>query len=461
MTPKEIEKLKEHYNRSMDLAHEWGLTPYEVDFHVVPADKMYEIASYGIPGHFGHWTYGRDYWKQKTGYDYGQSKIYELVINADPAQAFLLENNSLLENMFVISHVIGHSDFFSNNQYFAHTNTDMISNVSAMADRHYKYETEYGRLTVESFIDDVFTIREHVDPFHHMKPKSRDYEMAYAKDDFEDMFPEIEKDRRTMETLERVYGKHAFPYEPERDLVQFLAEHGRLDEWQRDLMLGIRDESLYFLPQMQTKIMNEGWASIVHRRMMHELDPDCDPGGLEFSTMHAGVLSGRPGPLNPYWLGFNVYQRIIDLYGWEAALDVREIDSDESFLRNYIDEKICEDLDLFAYAFNDPEKLWEITDKTWEDVRDVLVETKVNMGQPYIEVVDADYDNQGILFLRHVYNGQELLRKYTFETLKAVERLWGRPVKLETQGVGANGEEKIFNYTCVKGQIKEEAVDVI
>src|SRR5687767_10019057 len=121
---KELVKLNDFYKKAMDLAHEWGLEPFETDFHVVPSHKIYEVASYGIPNHYNHWSYGRDYFRQKTMYDHGYGKIYELVINSDPAQAFLLDTNSLLENCFVIAHVLGHSDFFANNEYFAHTNRD-------------------------------------------------------------------------------------------------------------------------------------------------------------------------------------------------------------------------------------------------------------------------------------------------------------------------------------------------
>lgn len=448
MNDLEIDKLKDHYSKCMKLAEEWGLQPFPTDFHVVPADKMYEIASYGIPGHFSHWTYGRDYWRQKTMYDYGYSKIYELVVNANPAQAFLLETNSLLENMFVVAHVTGHSDFFANNVYFDHTNRSMIHSVSSVADRVYQYEIQHGRYIVEEFIDDILTIKEHVEPHLHTKKKDKDYNTIYQDHPYEDLIPEEQEMRWLHELTEENNKKFRFPFEPERDIVQFIADHGRLQEWQRDLMGAMHDEMMYFLPQAQTKVMNEGWASIIHQKMMHEIDPACDPGGIEFATLHAGVLSHNPGSLNPYWLGFNIFKRIIDLHGWDAALEARELDNDETFIRNHLDEKICRDLDLFAYAFNDPEKQWEVTDTSWEDVRDALVQTKVNMGRPYIVVRDGDYRRQGILYLKHESDGRELLPKYTTETLKSIERLWGNPVYLDTVVEG-----KTVTYKCEHGQV--------
>ena len=449
MNPAEIDDLRDHYDRCMKLAKSWGLEPYEVDFHVVPAEKMYEIASYGVPGHFSHWTYGRDFWRTKTTYDYGYHKIYELVINSNPAQAFLLDINSLIENMFVIAHVIGHSDFFATNAYYAHTNRRIEESVTATANRFREYELKYGRRVVEEFIDNVFTISEHVDPQLRTKKVTTDYVTARNPSPYVDLFPE-EALRGTIEEMAEELNKYMkFPYQPERDLLGFIAEHGKLHEWQRDVILSIREETIYFLPQMQTQIMNEGWASYIHRKMMHELDPEVDPGGVEFAEIHSSVLSGRPGALNPYWLGFNIYSRIFERWenpdekdreelgltggeGWEKLLEVRATDSDISFLRNHVDEKICTDLDLFSYGFNPRGSQWEVTETQWEQVRDSLVDSKVNMGIPYIVIEDANHRNTGALYLKHIHDGRDLHRRYLLETLKCIYKLWGRPVYLET-----------------------------
>src|ERR1043165_9064028 len=132
---------------------------------MVPATIMYEFGAYGIPGRFSHWTHGRAYQQIKTMYDFGLSKIYELVINSNPAAAFLLENNSVLQNKLVIAHVLGHSDFFKHNAYFEHTNRKMIESVRVNADRIGMYEFQHGKEEVESFLDAVLCIEEHIDPY--------------------------------------------------------------------------------------------------------------------------------------------------------------------------------------------------------------------------------------------------------------------------------------------------------
>ena len=131
---------------------------------MVPATIMYEFGAYGLPGRFSHWTHGRAYQQIKTMYDYGLSKIYELVINTNPAYAFLLENNSVLQNKVVAAHVLAHVDFFKNNAYFEHTNRSMLETVSINAERMRRYEFEHGREAVETLLDAVLSIQEHIDP---------------------------------------------------------------------------------------------------------------------------------------------------------------------------------------------------------------------------------------------------------------------------------------------------------
>src|SRR4051812_29235216 len=141
-----------------------GLDPFPIHFEIVPAKVMYEIGAYGVPGRFSHWTHGKAFHQMKTMYDYGLSKIYELIINTNPAQAFLLEGNSLIQNKLVIAHVIGHSDFFKNNAFFQHTSRQMAETAGANAERIRAYEFKEGEEEVEKFLDAALAIQEHIDP---------------------------------------------------------------------------------------------------------------------------------------------------------------------------------------------------------------------------------------------------------------------------------------------------------
>src|SRR6266567_3039069 len=174
MTPEEVRELEDAIGQIMELADGFGLDPYPVHFELVPATIMYEFGAYGLPGRFSHWTHGRSYQQIKTMYDYGLSKIYELVVNSNPSHAFLLENNSVLQNKVVAAHVLAHSDFFKNNVYFAHTSRDMVESASINADRIQQYEFHHGRDRVENFLDAVLSIQEHFDPNIRIRRESAD-----------------------------------------------------------------------------------------------------------------------------------------------------------------------------------------------------------------------------------------------------------------------------------------------
>src|SRR5256886_10198988 len=140
MADSEIERLRDAIDCAWEEAHKFGLDPFPTHFELVPASIMHEFGAYGLPGRFSHWTHGRAYQQLKTMYDYGLSKIYELVINTDPAYAFLVENNSVLQNQVVVAHVLGHVDFFKHNAYFEPTNRQMVEGASINAERIRGYE---------------------------------------------------------------------------------------------------------------------------------------------------------------------------------------------------------------------------------------------------------------------------------------------------------------------------------
>jgi stage V sporulation protein R len=429
MLVREIDALEASLQDILDIARRCGLDPYPVHFELVPAAIMHEFGAYGLPARFSHWTYGRAYQQIKTFYDYGLSKIYELVINANPAYAFLVDTNSVLQNKVVVAHVLGHVDFFKHNAYFEHTNRQMVEGASVNAERIRRYEYLHGSREVEEFLDAVLSIQEHVDDVSRVKPRPSEPQprrKSVRETAYDDLFY-LGADRPPEPVLERV----KVPAEPDRDLLLFIAHHARgLEPWQRDLMHIVRAEQLYFRPQMQTKIMNEGWAAFWHARIMRELELTSHEY-LEFSRMHASVLSPSRRQINPYFVGMKMFEDIERRFGMERAMEVRELDRDVSFLRNYLTEELVEELDLYVYRRQGDQ--WVVVDKDWEKVRDTLVGGLTNFGQPYIAVEDGDYRDNGELLLQHAFEGQELDMQYAERTLEQVFRLWGRPVCLATQ----------------------------
>ena len=446
MQDKEVNELEKALEQIWEIALKFGLDPFPTKFEIVPATVMYEVGSYALPGRYSHWSFGKAYHRMKTMYDFGLSKIYEVVINTNPSYAFLLETNNLLQNKLVIAHVLGHTDFFKNNAYFSKTDRRMIDTVSSHTARMNEYEFKYGRKAVEQFLDSVLAIEEHIDANFFIRRESRQkqeelqkkegrYDDLFRLDKSEEKEPEDETKRAAQHDLKLIMQMWDTEDSPskmsEKDLVRYIMQHSPvLKDWQRDVMAMIHEEMEYFIPQMQTKIANEGWASFWHSRIIREMDlPDHEH--VEFAELHSGVVSPHHGQMNPYFVGYKIFEDIEKRFGRDKIFEVRELDNDVSFLRNYLTEELCEELDLFVFELVDEEE-WTVTEKRWEKVRDQLVANMTNSGFPYIVVADGDYGGNRELYLKHLYEGTELDGRYAQKTLEHIYKLWGRPIHLET-----------------------------
>ncbi len=270
---KYVAELEDAIERIWEIARRFGLDPYPTNFELVPATIMYEFGAYMLPGRFSHWSRGKAYYRMKTEYDYGLSKIYELVVNTNPSYAFLMEQNDLLQNKVVVAHVLGHTDFFKNNTYFGFTPPNMIDKVSVNADRIRKYEYDHGTATVERFLDAVLAIEEHIDPNLHIKRQGGEQEdqgqekkEKHRASRYDDLWSLAER-KAAQAAEEAEHSLHSkrrrFPAEPEKDLLLFLARYApNLEDWQRDILMIVREEMVYVVPQMHTKVLNEGWACL-------------------------------------------------------------------------------------------------------------------------------------------------------------------------------------------------------
>lgn len=422
----ELKQLQKAIADIEAIALEFGLDFFDMRFEVCPAEIIYTVGAYAMPTRFSHWSFGKAFHKMKTSYDYNLSRIYELVINSNPCYAFLLEGNTLVQNKMVIAHVYAHCDFFKNNHYFARTDRQMVDIMAVHAQRIAEYEFAYGFHEVEKFLDAVLSIQEHINPHQIKEPIAKKKEIKNeASEPYADLLaldlqylPEMVKEEEKNTKL------------PEKDLLKFIMENSLdLKDWQRDIIAMIRSEMHYFWPQLETKIMNEGWATFWHARIMRELDLT-EAEAIEFAKLHSGISQPNPYHINPYLVGWRIWEHLERKYGRDEIFLIREVDHDQSFLRNYLNQELVEELDLYLYQ--KVGQNWQITEKAWEQVRDSLVFSLNNCGFPYIEVVDGDYNKRHELYLLHRYEGIELDTKYLEKTLHHVCFLWGRPVHLET-----------------------------
>jgi stage V sporulation protein R len=459
-------------------ARSYGLDFYETIFEVLDYDELSEIAALGgFPTRYPHWRFGMEYEQLSKGYRYGLQKIYEMVINNDPCYAYLLRCNQLVDQKLVMAHVYGHNDFFKNNIWFSQTNRKMMDETANHGNRIRSYMERFGEETVENFIDSCLSLENLIDihsPFIKRRPDVDRYafqrpeeegeaDLSFTKfqsKDYMDGFlnpPEYLKEQSRRQEAERQKAKQ-FPEQPERDVLLFLLEHAPLNAWQRDVLDIIRQEAYYFAPQGQTKIMNEGWASYWHSTIM--TTKTLDPSELvDYADHHSGTMATQPGRLNPYKLGIELFRDIEERWNkgqfgpeyddcdnyearrkWDKGLglgrskifEVRRIYNDVTFVDTFLTPDFCRRHHLFSFKFNDQHEAYEIESREFRKIKDRLLFGLTNFGQPIIRVKDGNYRNRGELYLQNDHFGIDLKLDHAQDTLRHLNRLWTRPVHLET-----------------------------
>ena len=471
--------------RICKIAEDVGLDCFDTVFEIVNYKQLNEIAAKGgFPVRYPHWRFGMEYEQLSKGYEYGLSKIYELVINTDPCYAYLMEGNEFIDQKLVMAHVYGHCDFFKNNQWFSQTDRKMMDTMANHATRVRRYIDRYGLDVVEDFIDCCLSIENLIDrhrPYQKKKYESinvdrpdpasivvtpppadgklrvlRSYMESYINPDKK--VPEEERSERPI-----------YPPKPERDVLEFLIHHAPLESWQQDILSLIRDEAYYFAPQGMTKIMNEGWASFWHSRMMTEKIMN-DSEMIDFADRHSGTMAMSPTGFNPYKVGIEIFRDIVKRWdkgqfgkdweecddlaekrawdtkanlGREKIFQVRRDYNDVTFIDEFLSEEFCIKNKMFVYKFNKRTGQYEVDTTDFKAIKAKLLFQLTNFGQPIINVVDANFENRGELLLAHVFEGIELQPDYMEATLKNMYNLWKRPVNLATV---MDQEGRIFSF---------------
>lgn len=300
------ERLKDRFTELEKLAKAAGLEPYDVHFFEVPSKLIYEIASYGLPTRYSHWSFGKVYQHQRTQHEMGFAKIYELILNNNPSYAFLDSSNTDTINLLIASHCYAHSDFFRNNICFRECGEDNMINVAKHhADTIDQFRHDYGDDEVDEWLDIALALERHIDVYRGLKreryPKRHVEYEERTKTRWEDVVY-----REPKPTVTKVMKGLFLPPHPEKDIVWFLSEYANLEPWQQRIFQVVRRESYYFFPQFRTKIMNEGWASYWHAELMGQyfLGSDNDYGveiqygltdeeHLDFVSAHEKVV--QPG----------------------------------------------------------------------------------------------------------------------------------------------------------------------
>ncbi len=439
-------------------------------------------SSVGMPLMHSHWSYGKRFAREEALYRKGyQALAYEIVINSNPCISYCMEENTMAMQTLVIAHAaFGHNHFFKNNALFQQwTDPAGILDYLDFAKRYVATcEERHGLEAVESTLDAAHALMGQGVFRYRRAPKVNlaEYErrrrerLEHEAQDYCDLWRTVpgaaasrERDIAEEEARER---KRALRL-PEENLLYFLEKHSpTLRDWQRELLRIVRNLAQYFYPQRQTKLMNEGCATVVHYVIANRLYDEgliSEGALLEILHSHVNVVAQfdfddqRFGGINPYALGFAMMQdvrriciaptdedrewfpEIAGRPDWPVVLrDAWANYRDESFVRQFLSPHLMRKLRLFCISDKAGEpsvRVKAIHDaEGYRRVRSALADSyDVGANEPDIQVVDVDLLGDRRLVLRHTLRkGVALADQGREATLQHIRRLWGYEVRLES-----------------------------
>lgn len=452
MTDFSLSDLEYWNGRIETTVKECGLDYYNQEFEIIDYEDMIGYESYvGMPSHYPHWSYGKSYERIKTLHKYNLTGLpYEMVINSNPCIAYLMKDNSLLLQILTIAHVYAHNDFFKNNRLFkigtkAEYTVEMFKN-HANRIREYISDPSIGYARVEKILNAAHAVKlqtERIVEFQNKQEEKKKSISALAENN--KAFPYLERyiQKESSTAAGTIQQEVKIPEAPVEDILKFVTEFGRMQDWEKDILSIVREEAQYFIPQIETKIMNEGWASFWHYNLLNKLELP-QSMHLEFLRKHNEVIRPLKSGINPYYIGFKIFEDLDNRYGKEKIFEVRQTERDQSFIRRYLTQELCGEMNLFEYVTTGNDyMISEVSDDGgWKIIRDTLANTAGIGSIPTIYVSDW-IQKENTLVLTHEYDGRELELSFAYETLKHLVDLWNGKILLVTQ---LEGKKK--NITC-------------
>ncbi|MFM2065270.1 MAG: hypothetical protein RLZZ584_179 [Pseudomonadota bacterium] len=470
-----FELIDQYHEVIKHTAERFGLDTYPNQLEIITAEQMMDAyASVGMPVNYRHWSYGKEFISTEKNYRRGHMGLaYEIVINSNPCISYLMEENTMAMQALVIAHAAyGHNSFFKGNYLFRMwTDASSIIDYLVYAKNYVAAcEEQHGLETVETFLDSCHALMNHgVDRYRRPSRKSLAQELAdrkdreaYAQRQVNDLWRTLP---RRAERAEEQQEVRRFPEEPQENLLYFIEKNAPLLEpWQRELVRIVRKVAQYFYPQRQSQVMNEGWATFWHHKILNTMYDDgylTDGVMIEWLKSHTNVVfqprvgdRGYSG-LNPYALGFAMYtdiKRICDaptaedrhwfpeIAGspWLPTLDhaMRNF-KDESFIGQFLSPKLMREFRLFAITDDEKANQLEVSaihdEAGYRDLRESLShQYDLGSREPNIQVWNVNLRGDRSLTLRHFQHKDRPLADTAQEVLKHVARLWGFGVQLES-----------------------------
>jgi stage V sporulation protein R len=406
-----VKELQDWDDKICEIAKEkYGLDWYPIEYEILDYKEMLAAMAYtGLPTHYRHWSFGKSFEQTATRYNLGMEGLpYEMIINSNPSIAYLMLENPMSTHLLTMAHCVGHSDFFKNNRMFKETDAaNIISRFKSASKRVQKYieDPNIGIDKVEKILDACHSIQYQVPRTPGIKNQI----------DFDDEESKEEK--------------------KEYNLLGFIKNNARgLEDWERDLIGMVETRSRYFIPQAKTKIMNEGWAVMIHEKIMHDLELS-DKHQIAFLKTHNQVVRPIVGRINPYHLGYTLFKKIEEEQGFDACLLARETHDDEAFIMKYLDESVCRELNLFNYSYKRRSGTYSIDDisdkEGWKSVRNSLIKN-IGLNSAPIVLVEGYDKRMQTMYIKHEHDGRDLDLQYANRVYDYIRFLWGDDVVFTT-----------------------------
>jgi stage V sporulation protein R len=418
--------LEKYDDQICEIAEGYGLDWFPINYEVCDYYEMIGHMSYhGMPSHYPHWSYGKSFERTHQMYSIGAEGLpYELIINSNPSIAYLMRQNPAYLQVLIMAHCVGHSDFFKNNREFKSTHPEIITSKFRNARKRiqgYCENTNIGLEKVEFLLDVLHTIRFQTERNGRERVSREKIKERYIKKINSDKSGKM-KDFDVNKNI----------LEPDYDILGFLLEYGsHFESWEQDIINIVRDESHYFIPQIKTKIMNEGWASFWHYKIMNDLNLSQDLH-IPFLKTHNQVIRPHIGGINPYHVGFYIFQKLEREGGLDECFFARDICNDVSGIMCHLDFEDMRELNLFSYS--DKKKgviIDDISDEPgWKEVKKDLIKSTGMNSMPLVFI--SDISDDGCLILQHEHDGRDLELEYAERVVEKIGSIWPNDVKFFT-----------------------------
>ena len=471
-----------------------------------------------IPTLYDYWVHDIQVHQENARYKLYPNNPYESVINSRPPISFYNDNNPDWFNIMIFYHVMAHIDFFQNNAMFKNTwNEDFVGKALADKRRIAGLRDEHGRMVdyVIEFTRGLDNIVGYYDELADLNfpnevnvdPKMKFYFDVFLQDVKEVTSSEFFKESERYNDLVRrnpdvarsiffaeiqtkypefdaLYEKREEKKYKNLDVIQFIMENSKKlnfeeNRWMKSVMQIVRDTSMYFQPQLRTKIMNEGWASYWHENLILK-DERIKGHEVDIARMHARVTAIPRVGLNPYAIGMRLFEYIkmigdtgrnsfefmklkdiderkkFDLKtgkGDELIFKVRSDLTDYLFIQEYIDQDFVNQHKLFVVGRKpDYERMvWKyyVKSRKAEDYKKMILGA---LAHPPDIQVNRKRTTKNILYLEHNYEGKPLKEDWIHNTMLGAEFLWDGPVVLKTNDVSMpqSGVEPVITPVIYK-----------